>query len=249
RREIPRALRRRIGEKFQLIVRKDETPASIALARQSRSPCWLPTIERDRNTDLIRIWPIPHRHSGQEIAQSTIERHRGSNDRARLPRGARKSLKGGKRGRLFRRHVQIVNTPTNCGLDEGHCCVHEWPSAIDDRRCARNRAVERGGIVNRCRACFRSRMRFSDGVQLRGVSAGKNGCQAAPAQFRNYKAAGMPRRAEDGDRSIRLLRQCWIWRGCCRLECLRHIFLLSYSPSQRIPQSRRASSHPFLLLI
>src|SRR5215510_9837901 len=65
RREIPRAPRRRIGEKLQLIVRKDEKPACIALARQSRSPRRLPTIERDRDADLIRVRPIPHRRSGQ----------------------------------------------------------------------------------------------------------------------------------------------------------------------------------------
>src|SRR5262245_11489229 len=229
--EIPLAPRRRIGKKLQLTIRKDETPACITLTRQARPPCRLPTIERYRDAYLIRVRPILHRRSGQEIAQCAIERHRGGNHDTRISRRVRKSLKGGKRGRLFRSHIRIMNTPANCGLDEGRRCVHERPGAIDDRCGARNRAVERGGIVNRRHARFRSRMRFGNGVQLRDVSTGKNGCQSAPAQFRNHEAAGVPRCAKDGDPSIRLIRQWWIWRGCCRLECLRHIFILSYSPS------------------
>jgi len=74
-------------------------------------------------------------------------------------------------------------------------------------------------------------MRLGDGVQLRGVSTGKNGRQSAPAQFRNHKAASVSRRAKDGDRSIRLLRPRWIWRKRSWLNCQWHMFLLSYSSS------------------
>src|SRR5215471_17700425 len=67
RREIPDAPWRRIGEELQLIVRKCETPACITLARQARPPRRLPTIERYRDAYLIRVRPIPHRRSSQEI--------------------------------------------------------------------------------------------------------------------------------------------------------------------------------------
>src|SRR5262245_459754 len=86
RREIPRAPWRRIGEELQLVVRKSESPTCITLARQARPPCRLPTIERYRDAYLIRVRPIPHCHSGQEIAQSAIERHRGRNHDARISR-------------------------------------------------------------------------------------------------------------------------------------------------------------------
>src|SRR5262245_51923990 len=73
-----------------------------------------------------------------------------------------------------------------------------------------NRETRRAGAtleyLARQRSRFRSRMGLGDGVQLRGVSTGKNGRQSAPAQFRNNKAASVSRRAKDGDRSIRLLR-------------------------------------------
>src|SRR5262245_28581555 len=84
RRKIPLAPRRRVGEKLQLTVRKDKTPACIPLARQPRPPRRIPTIERYRDAYLIRVRPIIHRRSGQEIAQSAIERHRGSNHDARI---------------------------------------------------------------------------------------------------------------------------------------------------------------------
>jgi hypothetical protein len=75
--EIPRAPRRRIGEKLQLIVRKDETPPCVALARQSRSPRRLPTIER----------------------------HRESNHDVRVSRRVRELLKRVENGPLFRSHI------------------------------------------------------------------------------------------------------------------------------------------------
>ena len=48
--------RRRIGT-YQLVVRENEPPAVITLARQARSTRRLPTIERHRDTDLVRAVP------------------------------------------------------------------------------------------------------------------------------------------------------------------------------------------------
>src|SRR5260370_32238009 len=91
RRKIPFARRRRISA-LKSIIGKDEMPTSIALACQPSSARRLPTIERDRDTDFVRSMPLPHSGSGQEVAQSPVERHCGNDHYASISRGTCKPL-------------------------------------------------------------------------------------------------------------------------------------------------------------
>ncbi len=154
-------------------------PAGIALACQPSSARRLPTIERDRDTDFVRRMPLTHGGSGQEVAQSAVEPHRGSDHDTSILRGTRKPLEDGQNGRLFRSYIQIMNRHAERCINDRPRRVDERPRTIDDGHCAGQCTVKRGGIVHRSHAHFRSRVRVPRLFQLRGVSTREDGRKSA----------------------------------------------------------------------
>ena len=153
--------------------------AGIALARQPSSPRRLPTIERDRDADFINCIPLTHSGRGQEVAQSPVEPHRGSDHDTSISRGTRKPLEDSQNGRLFRCHIQIVNRRAEHCINDRPRRIDERPRTIDDRHCAGHCSVKRGGIIHRSHAHFRSRVSLPRRFQFRSVTTRKDGCKSA----------------------------------------------------------------------
>src|SRR5258708_2132488 len=132
--KIPFARWRRISA-LQRIIGKNEMPPGIALACQPSSARRLPTIERDRDTDFVRRMPLTHGGSGQEVAQSAVEPHRGSDHDTSILRGTRKPLEDGQNGRLFRSYIQIMNRHAERCINDRPPRVDERPRTIDGSHC------------------------------------------------------------------------------------------------------------------
>jgi len=100
---------------------------------------------------------------------------------------------------LFRRHVQIVNTRAQRGLDDGYGCVGEWPSAIDDSRSARQRPIKSCRFLHRRVAntefCVYPVQRFEFG----SISTGEDCSPSTLVQLRDDEASGVSIRPEDSN--------------------------------------------------
>src|SRR6516162_30094 len=148
--EVPHTRRWRISKELQLAFGKNETSSGIALPGHSRTPRWFPAIESHGDADFVRGGPFSHRSRGQQVAQSTVECHRGNNHDTRLFRRATKSFKGSEGRGLLGGHIQIVNARTQRCFDYRHRGIQKRPSAINDSRSAIKRTVERPRGVSRC---------------------------------------------------------------------------------------------------
>src|SRR5262249_7887941 len=132
RREVPDAGRLRIAA-LQLVFGKDEAPARIALSGHTSSARWLPAVQWDGDRGSAGAFPTWHTGGGQEVTESPVERHRWDHNNSCVASRVPKALEYGQNRRLFRSHIQIMNTRTKRGIDDGARGVEKRPGAIYDR--------------------------------------------------------------------------------------------------------------------